>query len=282
MKNIIILISITILFTSCEKTINLEETIHLYLEQSKPKIVIEGQVTNHDGYQYVRVSRTAGFYDDGTTPRVTNANVSVKDDLGNEFLFSHNPENQNDSVGYYLPNTPFTGDVGRTYLLTVEVDGEIYTAQDKLFSVSGIDSLSYRINEDEMEEPEDGNKFYEVLLYATEPQDEVNYYLFKFFRNDSLKVYSDTDIYFADDKVLGEAIDGLGSPIYFEPSDKARIEMYSISRDGYNYYTDLQALLNNDGGLFSQPPSNSRTNLSNGALGFFQASDVDVQTIIIE
>ena len=276
MKNIIALILLAVIFVSCEKTVELD------LKQAESKIVIEGQVTNHQGYQYVRVSRSAGFYDDGATPRVTNANVSVKDNLGNEYLFSHNPENKNDSVGYYLPNLPFTGEIGRTYILTVEVDGEIYTAQDKLFSVSGIDSLSYQINPDEEEDPQDGNKFYEVLLFATEPQDEENYYLFKFFRNDSLKVYFDTDIYFSDDKTLGEAIDGLGSPIYYEPNDKARIEMYSLSREGYVYYLDLQILMNNDGGLFSQPPSNSRTNLSNGALGFFQASDVDVQTIIIE
>jgi hypothetical protein len=279
MKNIIILLSIVslaALFVSCEKTVELD------LRQSESKIVIEGQVTTQAGYQYVRVTRTAGFYDNGATPRVTNANVSVEDDLGNEFLFSHNPGGEDDSVGYYLPNIPFEGEIGRSYTLTVEVDGEVYTAQDKLFSVSGIDSLSYQVNEDEKEEPKDGNKFYEVLLYATEPQDEENYYLFKFFRNDSLKVYSDTDIYFADDKILGEAINGLGSPVFFEPNDKARIEMYSISRAGFVYYVDLQNLLNNDGGLFSQPPSNSRTNLSNGAFGFFQASDVDVQTIIIE
>jgi hypothetical protein len=276
MKNIIILIALGAIFASCEVPVDLD------LKQSEPKIIIEGQVTNNLGYQYVRVTRSAGFYDDGPTPRVTNANVSVKDDSGNEFFFSHNPENQNDSAGYYLPVVPFVGEVGRTYTLTVEVDGEIYTAQDKLFNVSGIDSLSYQINDDEEEDPDVANKFYEVLLFATEPQDEENYYLFKFFRNDSLKVDFDTDIYYADDKILGEAIDGLGSPVYYGPNDKARVEMYSISRDGYIYYMDLQSLLNNDGGLFSQPPSNSRTNLSNGALGYFQASAIDVQTIIIE
>jgi hypothetical protein len=276
MKNIFIILASAVIFASCEKTVELD------LKQAEQKIVIEGQVTNRAGYQYVRVTRTAGFYDDEATPRVTNANVSVKDDLGNEFFFSHNPQNQEDSAGYYLPNIPFIAVVGRTYLLTVEADGEVYTAQDKLFSVSGIDSLKYRVNDDEKEEPKDGNKFYEVLLFAKEPQNEVNYYLFRFFRNDSLKVYNDTDVYYSDDKVLGEAIDGLGSPVYFEPGDKARIEMYSLSRAGYLYYLDLQALLNNDGGLFSQPPANTRNNLSNGAIGFFQVSDVDVMTILIE
>jgi len=276
MKNFIVLILIAIIFSSCETTVMLD------LDQTESKIVIEGQVTNQPGYQYVRVTRSAGFYDDGSTPRVTNAIVSVKDDLGNNFLFSHNPGGREDSTGYYLPNQSFVGEVGHTYILTVVIDGEIYTAQDEIFGVGGIDSLSYRVNEHEKEFPKDSTKYYEVLLFAKEPQDEVNYYLFKFFRNDTLTVYYDTDIYFSDDKILGEGINGLGSPVFYAPNDVARVEMYSISNAGYTYYFDLSNLLNSDGGLFSQPPSNSRNNLSNGALGFFQASAVDIKTIVVE
>jgi hypothetical protein len=44
----------------------------------------------------------------------------------------------------------------------------------------------------------------------------------------------------------------------------------------------LQSLLNNDGGLFSQPPSNSRSNISNGALGFFQTSALHTSEIEIK
>ncbi len=83
-------------------------------------------------------------------------------------------------------------------------------------------------------------------------------------------------------KYLGEKIDGVTSPIFFAPGDVARIEMYSISRDAFVFYNDLQNLLNSDGGLFSQPPSNSRTNLSNGALGFFQASALDISAVEIK
>jgi hypothetical protein len=55
----------------------------------------------------------------------------------------------------------------------------------------------------------DYGKTYEVLMYAIEPQGTTDYYLFRFYRNDSLKVYNDTDIYYADDEVLGEQIDGV-------------------------------------------------------------------------
>ncbi len=40
--------------------------------------------------------------------------------------FIHNPGSYADSAGYYLPETPFTGEIGKTYQLTVTVDGEVY------------------------------------------------------------------------------------------------------------------------------------------------------------
>jgi len=276
MKNIFPIVLIAVGLSACEKT------VYLDLAQNDSKIIIEGQVTNHTGYQYVKISRSVGFYETGESPRVHDAIVIVSDDSGNEFEFVHNPRGHADSSGFYLPLNAFEGEIGRTYKLSATVDGQLYEAEDKLFSVTTIDSLAYRINDDEAEDPKDGNKFYEVLIYAIEPQGTTDYYLFKFYRNDSLKVYNDTDIYYADDEVLGEQIDGVPSPIYYEPGDTARVEAYSLSRNGFVFFNDLQTLLTSDGGLFSQPPSNSRTNLSNGALGYFQASAMDTKEIVIK
>ena len=276
MKNTLAIILTALVLTACEKT------VYLDLNQNDPKIIIEGQVTNHTGYQYIKVSRSVGFYETGQSPRVDDATVIVSDDAGNEFEFTHNPSGLADSIGYYRPVIPFVGQIGRTYKLAATVDGQLYEAEDTMFPVTTMDSLAYRINDDEREDPKDYNKYYEVLMYAIEPQGRTDYYLFKFFRNDSLKVYNDTEIYYADDEVLGEQIDGISSPIYYEPGDTARVEMYSLSRNGFVFYNDLQSLLNSDGGLFSQPPSNSRTNLSNGALGYFQASAVDIKEIVIK
>ena len=276
MKNTFPILLIVVTLTACEKT------VYLDLNQNDSKVTIEGQVTNQAGYQYVKISRSVGFYDTGESPRIQDAIVFVSDDLGNEFEFVHNPRGHADSSGYYMPLDAFAGQIGRTYKLSATVDAELYEAEDKLFSVTTIDSLAYRINDDEAEDPKDGNKFYEVLIYAIEPQGTTDYYLFKFYRNDSLKVYNDTDIYYSDDEVLGEQIDGVPSPIYYEPGDTARVEAYSLSRNGFVFYNDLQTLLTSDGGLFSQPPSNSRTNLTNGALGYFQASAIDMKEIVIK
>ncbi|MEX2231108.1 MAG: DUF4249 family protein, partial [Cyclobacteriaceae bacterium] len=154
---------------------------------------------------------------------------------------------------------------------------------DQLLSVIPIDSLKFQINEDQQEDPKEPGKIYELLVYAREPQDEKNYYLFKYYRNDSLTVFNPTDIYYSDDELLAEKIDGVPSPVYYAPNDKARLEVYSLSRRGYIFYNDLAIVLNNDGGgMFGPIPSSPRTNLTNGALGFFQVSAVQERETYIE
>jgi hypothetical protein len=272
MRNLVIAIVSALILTACDKPYVIDASGH------GSKIVIEGLLTNRPGGQYVKLTRTADFYNSGGAPRITTASVIVNDDLGNEFPFQHKA----DSAGYYFPVLAFVGEIGRTYHLTVVVDGQTFEAEDKLVSVIPIDKLEYEIDKEEQEDPEEEDKFYEILVFAKEPQETKDYYLFKFYRNDSLKFDSDTDIYYSDDELLAENIDGVESPNYYGIGDVAKVEAYSLSRSGYIFYSDLQQLLNNDGGLFSSPPANCRTNLSNGAIGFFQVSALNSSEIKVE
>jgi hypothetical protein len=277
MRYLIIIIAIASSLISCEEPITLD------LDQTPSKLVIEAQVTNRVGYQYVKLTRTADFYQTGKTPRVTNAQVIVRDDLGNTFTFVHNPRSHADSAGIYIPQNRFAGEIGRTYTLRVDSEGETYTAQDKMVSVIPIDSLTQQISEDQEEDPDIEGKIYELLMFAREPQNEDNFYLFKFFRNDSLVFDNDTDIYFTDDEFLAEKIDGVATPVYYGLNDLGRVEVFSLSRVGYIYYSDLWSLLNNDGGgMFGPIPSSPRTNISNGAVGFFQVSAINSMEMRVE
>ncbi|HEY9006507.1 MAG TPA: DUF4249 domain-containing protein [Ohtaekwangia sp.] len=272
-NRIFLLAALVMLAASCE------ETVVLKLNNDTPRIVIEGQVTNHPFYQYVKVSKSVSFYTSGKTPRITDATVRIEDDQGNHIDFVHNPRNHADSVGYYLPPTSFIGQVGRTYTLTVVAEGQTYTAQDKLNPITNIEKLEYRVDEDEAKDPELAGRIYEVLMYVKEPKETRDYYLFKTYRNDSLTYDRDSDIYYADDELVGEKIDGFPLPVFFSMNDKARAEVLSLSREAYIFYRDLDKLLNNDGGMFDQPAAEPRTNLSNGALGLFQASAVTSKEI---
>jgi hypothetical protein len=58
--------------------------------------------------------------------------------------------------------------------------------------------------------------------------------------------------------------------------------MYSVRRNGYLFYNDLNAILNSDGGMFSPPPANPRSNITGGALGFFQVSAMTSASIAVK
>ena len=219
---ILIIAFISIAFFSCEKTVVLD------LEQTSPKIVIEGLVTDSLGRQSVKVTRSTDFYAAGKAPRVTNAMVTVEDSEGNIYPFvqSLNP----DSAGIYIPQTPFAGVIGRNYKLSVAVDGQEYTAEDMLLKVLLVDSVTYRINDQQKEDPRKSGKIYELLMYTKEPQETEDYYLFKFYRNDSLTFFNDSDIYYTNDELLAENIQGFPSPVYYALQDTAVVEVYQFGR----------------------------------------------------
>lgn len=262
------------LFLSCE------ETVELDLDQTEPLYVIEGLITDRPQTQFVRVTRTVDFYADGGSTPIVNALVSVSDGI-RTIEFDHNPSQLNGSEGYYFSREPFAGEVGKTYSLRVEVNEEVFTAEDELFRVTDIDSLSVRINEDEFNDPDEPDYFYEILFYTTEPQETKDFYLFKFYRNDTLLLDDENDIYFSNDDLLAEQISGIPTAGYYKRFDTGVVEMYSISNNAFIYYNDLTNLLNNDGGFFGPPPVNPRTNIKGGAVGFFQTSAVVSDTIQI-
>lgn len=279
MKTINYIFSIALLFTlfACEKSIVIDS------RETTGSVVIEGLITNQVDKQYVKVSRTVSFYESGATPRITNAIVTVADDLGNEMPFIHNPTGEEATAGYYYPSGNFVGEIGQTYTLRVTIGSEVYEAQDELLYVTTIDSLSYRVNEDEKDDPKIAGKYYELLAYMKEPQETTDYYLFKFYRNDSVTYYlKNSDIYFTNDVGITEDIDGIPSPVYYGANDTAKMEIYSLTRNAFLFYNDLFNLINSDGGMISPPPANPRGNVSNGALGFFRASAVNSASTVIE
>ena len=272
----------TILFTFLTGALLLscQETVILDIEDSEPQVVIEGMITNSD-LNFIKVTRSRIFYESGEAEKVTNATVVVSVN-GEDNVFIHNPDNNPLYEGVYLPPLGFAPTVGSTYYMSVIVEGEEYTAEETLLPVTTIDSLTVRLDEEEMLEPEVEGRFYEVIFYAKEPQDRIDYYLFKFYRNDTIVKDFNEDIYFSEDKFLGEQIDDLPIASYYAIGDTVRVEMYSLTRESFVFYADVFNLINSDGGMFSPPPSNPRNNISNDGLGYFQVSAIDSKTIIVE
>lgn len=277
MKTNALFIIILIAFTSCYEDIKLD------LRDTAPRVVIEGQVTDKVGAQFVKLSYSSGFYSPGATPKITNGVVTVADNEGQVVEFLHNSSNHPDSMGYYKPQVPFVGMAGRQYTLKVQLDEKEYSATDTFLPVVLLDSITQGISSVESEDPKEEGRVHEIKIYVREPKDQVNFYLFKFYRNDTLLLYSDNDVYYSDDELLGADINGYPSPVYYKPGETARVEMISMTRAGFVFYNDLNILLNNDaGGMFGPIPAAPRSNVTNGALGFFQVGGISAKSMIIK
>lgn len=267
MKYILVLFALIISLTSCETVIDLELD-----GRDSPLVVIEANVINKEYLSFVKLSESINFYTPKAPPALSGANVSVSDDLGNIEIFLE------DSLGTYLPQDPeFKGQIGQTYHLKVEVNGQTYTAHSELLPVANIDSLtSYEV----IDEPFKDDGFY-VGFYAKEPQDTDNWYLWKAAVNGVY--FSDfEDLMFADDQFVGADINNLELPFTFALGDTVLFEQHSITEEVYQYYSQLQDIYFSDGGLFSPPPVNPITNIEGGAVGIFITSAMDSKEIIVK
>jgi hypothetical protein len=269
MKKLKILLSIfaTALFlSSCEQVLNVD------LNQANPNIVIEGLITDHPGPYIVKITMTADYYKNQPPPAVSNATVIMSDNIGNiDTLVQTSP-------GVYKTRK-IAGVKLHTYTLTVNVDGKIYSAISTLPDLYPVDSLGYTYYS---KRDIFHRKGYYPLAYSKEPQNQENYYQWKFFRNDTLLNSKRNDIWVADDKTVKASIRGLEFPYVYQQFDTASVKVFSITKEAFDFYTGLQAQIRNDGGFFSSPPANAQGNFSNGALGLFQTSSVDSLGIVIK
>jgi hypothetical protein len=128
-------------FNACEKEITID------IPRPDPKIVIEGWIENGFPARVI-VTKSAPYFDpiDSATlanSLVTNATVTVSDGILSENLvIGINPE--------YFPYIMYMGSSiigvpGRTYFLTVQVDGKTYTSETTLLQPLPLDSVWFAL-----------------------------------------------------------------------------------------------------------------------------------------
>lgn len=266
MKKIFLLL-IIIFFTGCE------EVVQPDLDETEPRLVIEASLywvkESEGNNQQIRLTKTAPFYQE-INPPVEQAEIKVISEEGEEFDFEHS------SDGFYY-NSTFKPVLGREYSLEIEYNEEFYSATEKLIPVTDIDYVEQNntggFSGDEIE----------IKAFYTDPSGEENYYLFIFRNNKtSMEIYEDQ---FTD----GNQIFGYFSNEDIKPGDKIEIEMYGISRAYYNYLFILRSQIGGGGGgPFETRPATVKGNIvnqdnpNNYPFGYFQLSEVDTTTYIVE
>jgi hypothetical protein len=265
MKNIIILITTTILFCSCEKVINVD------LKNAEPNIVIEGIVDNSGNGASVKISKSMAFSATTPAPTVSGATVKIIDNLGNNFTLNEtNP-------GFYT-NTSLIGQVGRTYTLTVQNAGKTYMGKSSIPRQMFIDTVYQETVSIPSNTPGGNASMGKIasLVYTDTPGFGDNVQVIQ-----TINSKVDNNLQFGDDQFT----DGGNLPFQLYPNvntkiktgDVIKVELRCIDRAVYKYLLGIFEIQSGN-----TVPANPESNISGGCLGYFSAHTSDTKTITIQ
>jgi hypothetical protein len=247
---------------SCKKVINLD------LGNVSGELVIEGNMTNIPGPQYVLLSRNIPFTSPNVYPAVSGATVSIADDDGNVYPMTEGP------AGTY--STPHTHGFGtRTYTMTVTVDGKTYTAKSTMPGTVNLDSVTDKPN---YFNANNGQKV--VTVHFQDPAGIANQYRFIMYVN---KVQVSSVFAFDDEFIDGKYVDLdlQENDINIYAKDTVTVEMQCIDKPIYTYWFSLsQQQFNNPGGQVA--PANPPTNITPTTLGYFSAHTTQTLTLVVK
>ena len=269
-KNSLVIFLISII-TSCTKVIDVD------VPNGGARLVIEASINWEKGTagnnQTIKLSTSTAYFDNNPNTPVIGANVSVtKDDDGTQFNFI------DQNSGTYNA-TNFVPEIGKSYTLTINYNGETYQAKETLTGVNTIKRV-------EQEEGfNDGE--YRVKVFFDDPKDIANFYLGEF-TQDNLKVPS---LAVVDDEFTD------GNEAFLLHIDELNtvgttidIKVFGISQRFQNYMQLLieQSGTNGGGGPFQTTPAKLTGNCKNvnnpteEVLGYFRLSEFTKSSYTIQ
>jgi len=254
------------------------ERIDIEVDSSYSRLVVEGCISTDTLQHSVRLTVSGDYFYNQPAPYVSDAIITISDGDSTIVL----SESQ-DQPGTYLTRSDYYGIPGKTYKLVIshvdiDKDGvlEEYTASSELRPVNELDSIHL--------EPLTGDFFniIQILVFALDPPVK-DYYAFRVLKNrilitDTLyELVVQDDIFFNGNYIYGapsQFLDQNEEEEVVQPGDTITFEINGITEEYYNFILETQSEISFQTPLFSGPPANIRSNISNGAIGFFAAYSV--------
>jgi hypothetical protein len=244
--------------------------IELDLNNTDSKLVIDAaiELNSELGVTSTRIqlTRSAGFYDEELV-FVNDATITITDAAGNLIPIPFR------SDGVYDSNFPFVtinGTTENNYTLTIDDNGELYTATEKLH-------LTVPFTEVEQQTISGfGDDITEITAFFMDPEGFGNYYLFEYSDIDNEQVDTRDDEFSDGNRTqttffIEEAVAGT----------VATIRIKGVDQRCFNFYeTLLQQAGEGGGGPFATQPAVVRgniintTNIKRFPFGYFRISEV--------
>lgn len=138
------------------------EPIEFEIPPAESLLIIEGMINDEDGPYTVQISRAVPLsVDTLEVPPVSGASVRLHDDLGNVEDFDET------EPGIYQTRGAMKGVVGRSYHITVSVDGKSYeSTPEEIKPVGQISEIRYEFEEERIED-----------LFGEKNKDHFNIYV---------------------------------------------------------------------------------------------------------
>lgn len=280
-------------FTSCEDVVDVKT------DQVSDVLAVDAWLTIEARAQRIRLFNANAYLDNSSPSPVSGANVSVQNlTTGTKYEFVHGGD------GYYVWDPQDTqeslGDVGDEFRLSMELNGQTYTAGSYVGGVPVIDSIGQTFEDDDLRE--DG--IY-LTLFARDLPGLDDAYWIKTYKNDTFlnaanrlniaydgsttpAARADSVIFIPPIQSLLNDSDKDGMDIPWRVGEEARIEILSITVDAFEFLRIARdQILNGDNGIFSSPLASARSNILNEQSGqriqgFFNVSAVSSAEKTIE
>ncbi|MFA5850341.1 MAG: DUF4249 domain-containing protein [Bacteroidales bacterium] len=260
----VLIFVLAFLQTSCEEVISID------LKRAEKVIVAEGLIElGSNGW--IRLSYSSEYFDGNKRDYIDNASVSLSDNNGNSEIFQYKGN------GLYLGNL-LKGKPDKKYTLKITIGSRTYTAESTLFPPAPIISVNFE--EQLFQRPGDLTKSYSVVLKFMDNPFIDNHYMIQIQLNDTLENNSYI--------LLRDSYYTVNGTIEYKPlrhrfvqGDSLIIGLYSIDKDTYTYYNQLNDLKEAGMGA-SSTPYNPHSNFGNNVMGYFAAYSSSFQAAVVK
>lgn len=263
---------------SCTEVIDLELN-----KGDNLKLVVDAWLDNSGRNQVIKLSLSTDFFDAETPDVATGADVTVSSERTSYTFTEREP-------GRYVVDGIFDGQVGETFTLNIEYNGEIYTATQTMNRIAELQEVNYVLYEEFDEENFDPtnnpDRHDEWDIYVTFQETEGlgdHYYFGNYQKNEERGTNLYLGEYYDDELLDGAFIDEEYATYgFYEPGDTIVTEMFSISEEVFEYLSAVDNQTEFRGFIFDAPPANVPTNISNDGKGFFIVSGVSLFEKVLE
>ena len=281
-KYIIAAASTVFILTACTERINIDTG------SIESMVVVYGTLVDTEGYQSIVVRSTRDYFDDDFHgDYLTGAEIKVYTSSGKMYELVEYPN----ANGFYASDMKMSVEPGEL-MLEMTISEETHAEGAGYYLISEIVPEPVQLDSMTIERSKlMGIEVFNLYIYAQDPPDQDNYYLFSTLVKDSAGAitYSSTAITsytllddtgfdgtyldkmqvltFISSKYKGSGSNGSGV-IYVSPGDEVTLQMCSISEGYYKFLTECQSVKNGTNPFFGGPPSNIYSNIPGGA-GYF-------------